>query len=91
MAHPDNPKRSASYADLKQNIVKKMENGGEGIKDCALVNRALELVGLFLPRSPRSPANAFEEICDLQEDILRRHKEFCKNPHSHPYVRQSLD
>jgi len=89
MAHPDNPKRFVSYTDLRQDIVDKMKAGGDGIKDCNLVNRALKLATLFLPRLPNFPTgvDVIDDIYRLEIDILKRHKEFCNSPPSHPYVR----
>ena len=88
MAHPDNPKRFVSYTDLRRVIVGKMESGGDGIKDCDLVNRALLLARTSLLRSPGFPVgvNVVDDTSNLARDILRRHREFCKNPNSHPYA-----
>ena len=87
MTLPDvEPSEFVSYPDLKQNIVEKMKSGGDGIKDCFFVNRALELARIYLIRSPGIPDgfDVIGDIDDLSKDILTRHQPYCKKPFTHP-------
>lgn len=79
------PKRTfMSYTELRKNIVDKMKDGGDGIRDCNLVNIAFELIKIRLPRSPGAPANIYDDMVQLELNIVNRHSEFCENPKKHP-------
>ena len=75
-------KKFWSYSELKAEVERKMGEG-DNIKKCDLVNRALEIINVRLLRSPGLPANAFDEVSELDNKIRSDHAEFCPNQNNH--------